>query len=172
MMAECLKTFNNFAMKTSILLSLISLSFFLIACTNNVTSTEVEEEGNPSIEQTKITLDNVGSTAFVITNIDGDGAAAEKNEENVPIELIIGQRYTFTNSAGASAHPLGFRNADREYLIRQGNNSGTFGDDADVNVVKSGDDISFTLTEALAEEIVQYICVFHPGMSSEITVIE
>lgn len=171
MKAESLKTFNNYDMKTSLFLTLISLLFFLSACTNNVTSMEMEEEG-PATEQTLVTLGNVGSTAYVVTNIDGDGASAQQNEENAPIELKIGQRYTFTNSAGASNHPLGFRNADREYLIRQGNNSGTFGDDADVNVVKSGNDISFTLTEALASQMTQYICVFHPGMSGEIAVIE
>lgn len=163
-------------MKTSFILTLtlVTFSLLLFTCTNNVTSTESEEEmtDDPGVEQTRVTLDNVGSTAYVVTNIDGNGANAEQNKENTPIELKIGQRYTFTNSAGASNHPLGFRNADREYLIRQGNNSGAFGDDADVNVVKSGNDISFTLTDALAAQMVQYICAFHPDMTSEITVIE
>jgi len=163
-------------MKASIFLTAIAFSLMLFACTSNVTSTDngngEEVPDDPDIEETGVTLDNVGSTAYVVTEIDGDGANAEKNEENTPIELTVGQRYTFTNSAGASAHPLGFRNADNEFLIRQGNSSGTFGDDKEVNVVKSGNDISFTLTEALASEMVQYICVFHPGMSGEIIVIE
>ncbi len=161
-------------MKTSTFLTLITFSLLLFSCTNNVTSTDNgdEVEDDPEIEQTGVTLGNVGSTAYVVTGIDGDGATAEQNEENVMIELKIGQRYTFTNSAGASAHPLGFRNADNEFLIRQGNNSGTFGDDEEVNVVKSGDNISFTLTNALASQMTQYICVFHPGMSGEIAVIE
>lgn len=131
-----------------------------------------EEPGETELQQTQVSLNNVGSTAYVVTNIDGDGATAQQNEENTSIELKVGQRYTFINSSGASNHPLGFRNADGDYLIRQGNSSGTFGEDADVNVVKSGNDISFTLTEALASQMTQYICVFHPGMNGVITVIE
>jgi len=121
-----------------------------------------------SDDVTSIQIDNMGSTAHVILGIDGEGASANLNEENADLTLRVGDRFRFENVAGASNHPLNFRNSDRDKLLGQSNNDGLFDDDADVDVQSDGNNISFTLTSDLAAALNDYVCSFHPGMTGGI----
>lgn len=117
----------------------------------------------------RVTLANVGASAYVIESIDGEGASGELDAENAGIELTEGLRYTFVNNGGAN-HPLDFRNADGDILLAEDDTDGTFEDDDDVNFVVDGSSISFTLTAELAAVIATYNCTVHSAMEGAITI--
>lgn len=152
----------------------ILLTIGLIAsCSNTVTQSEMkaDDQGFSGKEGT-IVLNNSGSNAYIVTDIKGEGASSELNESNSEITLTLGGRYTFKNESGASNHPLDFRNSRGDKLLGQSNDEGSFSEDNAVNIQREGDSITFTLTESLAEEIVDYICSFHPTMNGSVNVIE
>lgn len=153
-------------------LMLASYTFFVISCTNPTSADEDNDMGDPDIPEATITMDNIGAQSYTVTSVEGEGAGADQNTANPDITLTIGGRYTFVNDAGASSHPLDFRDADREKLFGQSNQSGTFDDDDAVELAKSGNSISFTLTNELAAELNDYICSFHPGMLGNVIVRE
>ena len=155
--------FFNTPIRTLLYITLFSV--LALSCTNNSTSVEMNEEQPESQIEGTITLDNSGAQSYLISSIEGEGIQAENDTPNATIELEIGGRYTFINNAGASSHPLDFRNADREKLFGQSNNSGSFDQDENVNLSRSGDAITFTLTEELADQLFDYICSFHPPMN-------
>jgi plastocyanin len=151
----------------------IALSLSFSACTNNSTQADMPDDNFPSNQEvTTIEIDNIGSNAYVILGIDGEGASANLNEENTELNLRISDRFQFENVAGASNHPLNFRNSNRDKLLGQSNGDGMFDADADVDIQTDGNSISFTLTSSLAAELNGYICSFHPGMNGDISVIE
>lgn len=153
-----------------IIIGFIVSAFTFNACTSNTTQTDMPGQ-DPESNQTatSITFDNMGSTAYVVLGIDGEGATADLDEENTEIALRIGDRFRFDNVGGASNHPLDFRNSARDKLLGQSNGDGTFDDDAEVDVQSEGNIISFTLTSGLAAELNGYVCSFHPGMNGTIT---
>jgi len=155
-----------------IITALFTLLLFAAACTSNTTDADTTPEvDDPSeTEVNTITVDNMGATAYVFIGIDGEGASGELNRENAEIELRIGDRFIFDNESGASNHPLDFRNGDRNKLFGQSNADGSFDEDGDVDVVKDGNKISFTLTADLAAELSGYVCSFHPGMNGNIVI--
>ncbi|MCH8557902.1 MAG: hypothetical protein LAT84_08775 [Balneolia bacterium] len=157
---------------------LIFSSAFLIllsACSDSV-SPVVEDEPDPEAPPVVIgpgaviTLDNSGAQAYLVLDIEGEGASAELDEPNPEITLEAGMRYTFINESGASSHPLDFRNADNQKLFGQSNQSGLLDDDESVDVERDGNLISFNLTEELAEVLANYVCSFHPGMGAAIII--
>lgn len=160
--------FINTPIRTLLIISVFSA--ITLSCTNNSTSVEMNEEQPESQIEGTITLDNSGAQSYVISSIEGDGIHAETDTPNATFELEIDGRYTFVNNAGASSHPLDFRNADRDKLLGQSNNSGSFDEDEIVNLSRSGDAITFTLTEELAEQLFDYICSFHPPMNGMIVI--
>jgi len=151
-------------------LLIIVFTFTLLSCTNNSTSTDMEQPGDDPQTEASITLENSGANSYLVTNITGDGADSALDSPNETITLEVGGRYTFINDAGASSHPLDFRNSDGVKLLGQSNSSGSFDDNSDVNVTRDGDRITFTLTEGLSEELFDYICSFHPPMNGRITI--
>lgn len=167
-------TLNFYTMKNKkpflLILSSILFLIFISSCTNNSTSTDTEEV--ESEFESTIRYENSGAQAYLVTNINGEGAFAEMDSANPELTLTVGGRYTFINGAGASSHPLDFRNADGDKLLGQSNNAGMFDSNDEVNVVRNGDSITFTLTEELAEELSDYICAFHPGMNGSIVISE
>lgn len=139
-------------------------AFSLLNCSNS-TSNETDSEPAEGI----VTLGNNGASSYTVQNIEGEGIRADEGAENGAIELEAGGRYSFNNMAGASNHPLDFRDASGEKLLGQSNRSGRFDSDEDVNVVREGNRITFTLTQLLAGEIAEYICSFHPDMNGSVT---
>ena len=150
------------------------LSSLLISCTGNSTgySGTAPEDPVTTSQDATITLNNVGSNAWVVTGIEGDGANAMINQNNSPIELEIGKRFTFVNNGGAASHPLDFRNGEGEKLLGQSGDDGQFDDNSDVNAELSGNDITFTLTPELVDALRLFICSFHPGMTAAIRVVD
>jgi hypothetical protein len=163
-------THSNTIESLAIIFPLLLIITLLSACTNNVTDDNSDEETIFSGKEGSIVLNNSGSNAFVVTEVMGEGIEADTDNNNVAITLSLGGRYTFKNDAGASSHPLDFRDADGNKLLGQSNSEGEFAEDEDVNVARSGDNITFTLTESLANKIADYICSFHPSMNGGIIV--
>jgi len=126
---------------------------------------------NDSDASATLTLSNVGASAYRVDAIDGEGAAAELGVDNAGIELTAGLRYTFVNNGGAN-HPLDFRNSDGDILLSEDAANGSFEDDAEVNFVVDGANISFTLTAELAAELATYNCTVHSAMEGAITIAE
>lgn len=153
--------------KVSLLISCILTLLLFISCTSD-TSSAMDDE--PAQLEGTVILENNGAQSYTINTINGDGISAETGTSNPSIILTVGGRYTFVNQAGASSHPLDFRNGDREKLFGQSNPSGQLDNDSDVDVVKNGDSITFTLTSSLAATIADYVCSFHPGMRGDIAV--
>lgn len=152
----------------------ILLSIGLMAsCSNTVTQGGMEgDEQEFSGKEGTIVLNNSGSNAYIVTDIKGEGVSSELNESNSEITLTLGGRYTFENESGASNHPLDFRDSEGAKLLGQSNEEGSFSEDSGANIQRNGNAITFTLTESLAKEIVDYICSFHPTMNGSINLIE
>ncbi len=145
----------------SISLPFILLLLPLTGCSEGSTSVDPAEPGPPSAT---ITIQNVGSAAYRIVGIEGTGAQGEVGIENPRIELRIGQRYAFENQGGASAHPLDFRDTNRQKLFGQSRQASPLDDDPGVAVAYQGNRVTFTLTPELASALGDYVCSFHPSM--------
>jgi hypothetical protein len=113
-----------------------------------------------------ITIESQGASAYFVTMVEGADNVTELNENNSAWTLEIGRRYRIINSSG-SAHPFALR-AGNDMLLSQ-DGSGSFVDDPDVDFVTDDEGITFTLTEALAEQLDNYVCTLHPAMTGEIT---
>ncbi|MEL7833765.1 hypothetical protein [Fodinibius sp. Rm-B-1B1-1] len=162
---------NVFLYKISVIIPLLLIAF-AFSCTNRVTDNNAESETMTDRNEGSVEFNNSGSNAYVITEINGEGIEADVNVNNVEITLTIGGRYTFDNKSGASSHPLDFRDGDGNKLLGQSNSDGTYTENGEVNVVKEGDKITFTLTPDLSDDMVDYICSFHPPMNGSINVVE
>lgn len=112
------------------------------------------------------TIDNVGSSAWVVEN-DSTGVAGDG--ENPDINLEQGKRYTIRNNGyGAyGTHPLEFFDSNGDALLSQ-SSTGDFEDNPDVNWVDNGDTVSFTVTQSLYDSLSGYICTVHISMEGNI----
>jgi plastocyanin len=113
-----------------------------------------------------VSLNNVGTSAWEVTEVTGDEDVAPTGEENPTLTLQVGTRYLFENG-GWSSHPLAFRDANGDPLLTQ-SGTGSFEDDADVNWVDDDQTVAFTLTESLASELDDYICTVHSSMNGSV----
>jgi len=110
-----------------------------------------------------VTFQNVGSSAWIIIDVQGAEDAAELNTENTPLTLSVGQRYRFVNLGTLQIHPLALRGKDGEPLLNQRPQERAFETDPDVDFVADDEGITFTLTETLAEQLSTYYCTAHPA---------
>lgn len=110
-----------------------------------------------------ITLQNVDSSAWVVTSVEGAEGVAKLATENTPITLTVGQRYHFVNLGTVQIHPLALRGKDGDSLLNQRPQDRPFETDPVVDFVADDAGITFTLTEALAEQIGAYYCTAHPA---------
>ena len=128
--------------------------------------------GAPDEEEVSasITIENQGSEAWVINEIDGDGANGEIGEENAALTLDEDLRFTVEN-LGSGGHPFQLRDSDGEVLIAAAEN-GELQDYEDANVVVEDDGryITFTLTGELADRVATYNCQPHAAMEGTLTV--
>lgn len=117
-----------------------------------------------------VTINNAGSSAWIVEKIEGEGASAETGTENTSIILEEGLRYTFVN-LGAANHPLQLRDDSGGILIAaQGNGELQDYEPADVVVDQDEGSITFTLTGNLAERVATYNCTPHAAMEGELVV--
>ncbi len=121
-----------------------------------------------------ITLQNVDSSAWIVTSVEGAEGVAKLNSEDTPITLTIGQRYRFVNLGTLQIHPLALRGKDGDSLLNQRPQERPFETDPEVNFVADDAGIAFTLTEVLAEHLSAYYCTAHPAplMEAPITVVQ
>ncbi len=117
----------------------------------------------------RITLNNVGASSYVIESIDGEGASGELDTDNAPITLQRGLRYTFINNGGSN-HPLDFRDENGNVLLAQGSEEGSLENNAGIAFEVDGANVSFTLTDDLAEVLAVYRCTAHAAMEGDIIV--
>lgn len=143
------------------------------ACVDNTSSAnmDMEDPEIPVQEGAEVTFENNGSTAYVISSIDGDGVIADTGVPNPEVTMETGRRYTIDNAAGASSHPFEMRDADNGVLLGQRGDRGLFSDDPDVNAVFEGNSITFTLTSEIAGLLENYVCSFHPGMNGTFVIV-
>jgi plastocyanin len=158
-------------MRISAILKLTTICIALLAlqaCSDDPASADEEPDLPPeAVPETIINLTHSGAQAYIIESIQGDGAEAETGVNNPDMTLNEGERFVFIND-NSSGHPLDFRNADGDKLFGQSNQPGLLDDDETIELVREGDTVSFLLTAELAEQLVQYICSFHPGMNGDI----
>jgi len=128
--------------------------------------------GAPSGNQVSatITIENVGSSAWSVVEIEGEGASAETGADNVDITLGEGLRFTVKN-LGAAGHPFQLLDADDNVLVAAGG-GGSLQDDPDADVVENQSEgtITFTMSGLLAAQVAAYICEIHPSMVGSIVV--
>jgi len=112
------------------------------------------------------TLDNVGSSAWVVEN---DSTGVADDSENPDINLEQGKRYTIRNNGYGTygTHPLAFFDSSGNILLSQ-SSTGSFESDADVNWVDNGDTVSFTVTQELYDALSGYKCTVHGSMEGDI----
>lgn len=128
---------------------------------------KVENIEEPGVDTT-LTVDNVASSAWELTDIEGDNATAPTDEENPSITVEEGVRYRIKND-GLDAHPIAFERADGTVLLSQ-DGEGSYEADASVEWVDDGDTVEFTLTDSLASELSTYVCTVHDSMAGSIGV--
>jgi hypothetical protein len=119
-----------------------------------------------------VSLNNVGASAWEVTDVQGADGIAPLGEENPELNLTVGTRYTFLNG-GWPSHPLAFREAGGAYssgtaLLTQ-DGDGALEDDRDVDWVDEGEQVSFTLTQTLADRLDRYRCTVHGSMEGVVT---
>lgn len=121
-----------------------------------------------------VTLKNVDSSAWTITAVQGAKDVAELDTENTPITLTVGQRYRFVNLGTVQIHPLALRGEDGEPLINQRPQDRPFETNPAVDFIADDEGITFTLIEALAEQVSTYYCTAHPAplMEAPLAVVE
>lgn len=149
---------------------LLLSSMLLLSCKSDSSSSD--DDGIPTPDPNAditVVIDNVGSSSWEVTSVSGDNNTAATGQNNATLNLVVGQRYRFTNNGG-SAHPLGFRNSNDQYLIAQGSTGGSFESDADVDFVSDANGITFTLTQSLADAMATYRCTIHASMEGSVTI--
>lgn len=146
------------------LLALLALS----ACPAE--SSNGSDAQEPNTDEVTLTINNIDAAAWYVVSVDGaDDVAAEGEENANPAwQLSVGTRYRINNQGG-SAHPLELLSDDATAppLLSQAD-EGTFESDTEVDYKEDADGITFTLTQALADELASYICTFHSGMEGSI----
>ncbi|MFP4506166.1 MAG: fasciclin domain-containing protein [Cyclobacteriaceae bacterium] len=153
----------------------LQLLFFLVGGFLLLTSCDEEDmdmtddTGDAPMADVTITLNNVGSSAWQVTAVEGTDAAnvATLNTDNPAISLEEGTRYRFINQGG-SAHPLEFRNAAGDPLLVQFDESGSLEDNAMINYQEDSEGVTFTLTTELNDALASYFCAIHSSMNGSI----
>ncbi|WP_245846225.1 fasciclin domain-containing protein [Longibacter salinarum] len=133
-----------------------------IVSQGNIGANEGTGTSSPDVT---VTLTNVGASAWEVANVEGATGVAASGE-NPTLTLTVGTRYRIENNGG-SAHPLGFQNANSDYLLNQGG-SGSLEGDSDINYVEDSQGITFTYTQTLADAVATYRCTIHASMEGTV----
>ena len=117
-----------------------------------------------------ITVDNVGNSAWEVTSVSGASGVAQTGTENPTFTLEAGTRYRVDNNAGRSAHPFAVETGtDGDYLLRQeSGQSGSLEGNSNINYEEDDEGVTFTLTQALADQASAYQCTLHGSMEGSV----
>lgn len=136
--------------------------------TSDPTMGDEDNTTSSSADTVLVTIDNVERSAWEIANVNGTSDLVGPTEENPRLTLEVGVRYHFDNNGGGP-HPLGFQNADDEYLLRQeSDQSGSLEDNEEIDFLDGDNRVAFTFTQTLADSVDSYRCTAHPSMEGEI----
>lgn len=119
--------------------------------------------GTVLAQEVTVTFQNLDSSAWLVTQVQGAEGVAKLDTENTPITLTVGQRYRFVNLGTLQIHPLALRGKDGESLLNQRPQDRPFETDPEVDFRADDEGISFTLTAALAAQLGSYYCTAHPA---------
>jgi hypothetical protein len=126
--------------------------------------------GGGSTADVTITVTNVGTSAWEVTDVQGANDVAETGTNNPTLTLEVGTRYRIDNNGGVGAHPFALEtDTNGDYLLRQeSGQSGSLEGNADINYVEDGDGITFTYTQTLADQVAAYQCTAHGQMEGSV----
>lgn len=126
--------------------------------------------GDPAAADVTITVTNVGSSAYRVSEVSGASGVAQTDTDNPALTLTVGTRYRIDNNAGINAHPFAFQNGADEYLLRQeSGETGSREGNSEINYVEDDEGITFTYTQSLADAVANYRCTFHSSMEGSVT---
>ena len=154
--------------KLNFILQTLVSGILLLGCSDH--KKEMAPLQNTTMISGTVAFTNIGARAFLFTAVTGSGISTDLNVENAPLTLKIGSRYQFINNAGAG-HPFQILGSDSKILLSQNDVEGTFEKDNQVNYQVDGMNITFTLTQNLADQIAPYICGNHSSMSGRINAV-
>ena len=139
---------------------------FLFACSEPVAPSN---EPDATVSATLTLASDSTVENWLIENVEGDAVTSLGLDPTWT--LTVGKRYSVINTTGVS-HPFRLIDANTNLLLADSLNLGVgkFQNDANVNAVIEGNKLSFTLTQALAEELDAYLCAFHPSMLGNIDI--
>jgi plastocyanin len=153
------------------ILFLMPFLVFAFSCEDDVEDVINDDDNNDddnSVNIVEITVDNDGATAYFVSEINGNEDVTALNENSSEWELKVGTRYELTVT-GASAHPFALRDSDNNILLSMNSEVGSFESVDAVNFESSATSFDFTLTQALADELNNYVCTVHIGMTGSVT---
>lgn len=155
------------------LLFLLPLLFLVFSCKDDVEDVvnddDDDNDDDNSINIVAMTVDNSGASAYFVSEINGNEDVTALNEDNSTGELTVGTRYELTVT-GASTHPFALRDGDNNILLSMNDVDGSFEGNTDVDFQTSGTSFNFTLTQELADELNNYVCTVHSGMTGSISI--
>ena len=116
-----------------------------------------------------ITVENVGTSAYEVTDVSGASGVASTGTENPSFSLTVGTRYRIDNDGGIDSHPFAFQNSNDEYLLRQeSDQSGSLEGNADINYQEDDEGVTFTYTQEFADAVNNYRCTVHGTMEGSV----
>ena len=146
---------------------------------NRGTSADSDIASGANAADVNVSMTADGNEAWIITNVEGavglespqEGIDddAETDTPNPTLTLSVGERYRFNNPL-YDVHVLQFRNGSGDVLLGQGETQGSFAENEEVNAVVSDNAVTFTVTEALAQELADYRSREYDAMTGEIQV--
>jgi hypothetical protein len=126
---------------------------------------------NPDASVVILTFSASNSLDYTLENVEGPTGVATPGTDP-ELTLTVGKRYQIVNKA-LGVHPFALSSSPTHSvsdLLLHEDGSGSFATDAAVNYVKNSDGFSFTLTQALADQLKSYLCTFHPEMFGTVKV--
>ncbi len=146
---------------------------------NRGTSADSDIASGANAADVNVSMTADGNEAWIITNVEGavglespqEGIDddAETDTPNPTLTLSVGERYRFNNPL-YDVHVLQFRNGSGDVLLGQGETQGSFAENEEVNAVVSDNAVTFTVTEALAQELADYRSREYDAMTGAIQV--
>jgi len=161
---EVMKNFRN-------ILLLLPFMVLAFSCEDEVEDLVDDDDNDDdnSINIVEMTVDNSGVSAYFVSEINGNEEVTPLDEDNSAWELTVGTRYELTVTQ-ANTHPFALRDSGNDILLSMNDVDGTFEGNSDVDFQSSGSSFSFTLTQELADELDNYVCTVHTGMTGSISV--
>ncbi len=142
---------------------------FLVACSEPATPSDEPEVPTTAVSATVTLASDFSFENWLVEKVEGDAVTSLGLDPTWT--LAVGKRYSVINTTGIQ-HPFLLIDTTGNLLLADSINWGVgkFQNDAGVNAVIEGNKLSFTLSQALADELDAYLCVLHPSMRGNIDI--